>query len=111
MKVLSPREARIFVCLADTVLAPAPPLPPIAETDAIEAFDAWLAASPPANRMAMRALLRALGARMLRLAPGRRLAYLRRVERAVPLVEPLRSAAALAYYGDRGVQRIVGYVP
>ena len=47
MKVLSPREAAIFACLADAVLAPAPPLPPIGETDAVEAFDAWLAASPP----------------------------------------------------------------
>ena len=44
--VLSPREASIFACVADTLLAPAPPLPPIGQTDAVRAFDAWLARAP-----------------------------------------------------------------
>jgi hypothetical protein len=111
VKVLTEHEARIFACLTDTVLAPAPPLPPVHETDAVEAFDAWLAAAPAVNRAAMRALLRALGARLLRLAPARRLPFLRRVEKRLPLIEPLRGAAALSYYGDRRVQRLIGYVP
>ena len=48
--VLSPREAAIFACLADTVLAPSPPLPPVAATDAVAAFDAWLATGSALNR-------------------------------------------------------------
>ena len=43
MKVLSPREAAIFASLTDAVAMPAPPLPPVATTDAVAGFDAWLA--------------------------------------------------------------------
>ena len=42
LAVLSPREASIFACLADTVVAPEPVLPPVRETDAVEFFDRWM---------------------------------------------------------------------
>jgi hypothetical protein len=114
--VLSPREARVFACLADTLLAPAPPLPPIAQTDAVAAFDAWLATAPRANRVGARTILLALGAlRWCRRPPGERLAALERVAHAGPagrgIVEALRAAAAVSYYGDARVSALLGYTP
>jgi hypothetical protein len=121
--VLSRREASIFACVADTLLAPAPPLPPVDETDAVAAFDAWLQRAPRANRLALRALL--LGLELApRLAtrahtawralpPGRRLDVLTRLEHAGgrPIVEALRATAAVSYYGDARVSALLGYVP
>ena len=60
LAVLSPREASIFACLADTVVAPEPVLPPVRETDAVAFFDRWMARAPRLNRVALRALLYAL---------------------------------------------------
>ncbi|WCB92599.1 hypothetical protein DSM104299_01296 [Baekduia alba] len=123
MTVLSPREQSIFACVADTLLAPAPPLPPIRETDAVMAFDAWLARAPRINRVALRAVLLTLEiaprltrarTRWRRLPAARRLAILDRVA-ARPaghtLVEALRAAAAVSYYGDARVSALLGYAP
>jgi hypothetical protein len=119
--VLSARERSIFACFADTVLAPAPPLPPIAETDAVAGFEAWLGSGPAANRVGVRVALLALeagprlatGRRLRALPPRRRLQVLRGLERigARPLVEVLRAAAALSYYGDPHVSALLGYDP
>ena len=124
MTVLSPREASIFACLADTLLAPAPPLPPIGATDAVRAFDAWLARAPAINRMGLRAVLLGLElaprltrarTRWRRLSPARRLALLDRLAHRGPggraLVEALRAAAAVSYYGDARVSALLGYAP
>jgi hypothetical protein len=103
---VSPRERDIFACFADTVLAPAPPLPPVRETDAVDGFERWLDAGPGLNRVAIRALLLVLGAsRLRRRSPQARLAMLRRAPRE--LVEPLRAIAAMSYYGDDRVARVV----
>lgn len=103
---MSPRERDIFACFVDTVLAPAPPLPPVRDTDTVEGFERWLQAGPALNRLAIRGLLLLLGAARLRRRdrPGR-LALLRRAPRE--LVEPLRAIAAMSYYGDEGVSRVV----
>jgi hypothetical protein len=123
MTVLSPREASIFACVADTLLAPAPPLPPIHATDAVASFDAWLARAPAINRTGLRAVLLALelaprltGARVRwrRLPPPARLALLERLAHRPggrALVEALRAAAAVSYYGDARVCALLGYVP
>ena len=123
MTVLSPRERSIFACVADTLLAPAPPLPPIHATDAINAFDNWLARAPRINRMALRAVLLALEiaprltrarTRWRRLPPPQRLALLNRVAHRPSgraLVEALRAAAAVSYYGDAQVSALLGYEP
>jgi hypothetical protein len=123
MTVLSPREASIFACVAETLLAPAPPLPPVRETDAVAAFDTWLARAPRSNRLALRAVLLALElaprltparARWRRLPRADRLALLDRVAATTAgrgLVEALRAAAAVSYYGDAGVSALLGYVP
>jgi hypothetical protein len=110
--VLSAREAAVFGRFAETVLAPAPPLPPVRRTDAVQAFDAWLASSPRLNRIGMRAALLGLEATM-RLSRRERLAVLQRLERhgGRPLVEALRAAAALSYYGDPEVSALLGYDP
>ena len=113
LTVLTPREASSFACLVDTVVAPAPPLPPVSETDAVAAFDAWLARAPAANRAALRSVLYPL-ARMRRLSPEARVAYLERAGRsrapgARQMVEAIRSTAALSYYGDANVMRLLGY--
>lgn len=120
--MMRPREASIFACLTDAVVSPAPPLPPVAATDAVAAFDAWLRRAPRANRMLMRAALYAIelaprrrfGARLRRLDRERRLAWLEGLQRArVPgareLADALRAAAAVSYYGDADVMRLLGY--
>jgi hypothetical protein len=121
--VLSPREASIFACVADTLLAPAPPLPPVHATDAVRAFDAWLAQAPAINRMALRAVLLGLElaprltrarTRWRRLAPTDRLAVLDRAAHhpaGRALVEALRATAAVSYYGDAHVSALLGYTP
>jgi hypothetical protein len=105
------READIFAAVVDAVVDPEPPLPPVAETDAVAAFDRWLAAAPPLNRAALRALLYAMervtgeGAR-LRALP--RPARLRALARWGGAGEALRSAAAGCYWGDAGALRAIG---
>ena len=123
LAVLSPREASIFACLADTVVAPEPVLPPVRETDAVAFFDRWMARAPRVNRIAVRGLLYTLetgprllgfGARMRRLTPERRAEYLRAIERSsVPqlrqLAKLLQGFGQLAYYGDDGIMVRLGY--
>ena len=117
--VITRREASILAALADAVAAPAPPLPPVAATDAAAAFDAWLAAAPPRNRAVLRgalhALERASGRRRFRTRDrAGRLRALDRARRArVPLLpqlaEALRSAALMSYHGDARVMAALGY--
>jgi hypothetical protein len=123
LRVLSGREASIFACLTDTVVAPEPALPPVRETDAVRFFDEWLTLLPKPNRAGMRALLWAaelaplasgFGRRLRRLEPARRLDWLRAVEHAsftqLRLVAKLMtSASQLSYYGDDTVLGRLGY--
>ena len=79
----------------EEAVAPAPPLPPVAGTDAVAAFGAQLAAAPRLNRLGIRTLLLA-DAAGLGLGPAG---------------EPLRALAHISYYGDLGVMRTLGYDP
>jgi hypothetical protein len=120
---LAPREASIFACLVDTVAAPEPVLPPVAQTDCAFAFDRWMAASPAINAHGMRALLLALElmplamgfrGRFRRLSPDERARFVKAVEHSPnkhlrQLTKVLKGAAYLAYYGDDGVMKRVGY--
>jgi hypothetical protein len=120
---LAPREASIFACLVDTVAAPEPLLPPVAQTDCAFAFDRWMAASPALNARGMRALLLALevlplamgfGQRFRRLPAPQRARFVKAVERSSSkqvrqLAKLLKGAAFLSYYGDDDVMRRVGY--
>ena len=123
LAVLSPREASIFACLADTVVAPEPLLPPVRETDAVAFFDRWMERSPRVNRIALRALLYTLelgpqllgfGARMRRLTAAQRAEYLRAIEQnRLPqlrqLAKLMQGFGQLAYYGDDRIMLQIGY--
>ena len=123
LAVLSPREASIFACLADTVVAPEPVLPPVRDTDAVAFFDRMMGRAPRVNRVALRTLLYALetgprllgfGARMRTLTPERRADYLRAIEQnRLPQLRQLgklmQGLGQLAYYGDDQVMLRIGY--
>jgi hypothetical protein len=125
LQALTPREASIFACVADTVVAPEPALPPVTATTTVPFFDDWLARAPKLNSLGLRALLyaaelspRAVGfrRRLRALAPAERAAALERLEGAThphlaALVKLMRGMAVLAYYGDDGVLRRLGYDP
>jgi hypothetical protein len=118
--VLGRREERIFEVLVDTLLAPAPPLPPVCDTDAVSAFSAWLGRFPPASRIGLRMMIlgielstRASGGPWHARPPAERLARLDRLASALPygqlLLDALRAAAGASYYGDRHVAAVLGY--
>src|SRR4051812_37772327 len=120
---LAPREASIFACFVDTVAAPEPLLPPVADTDCAFAFDRWMAASPAINARGMRALLLAVemmplamgyGQRFRRLSTDARARFVKAIERSPSrqlrqLTKVLKGVAFLSYYGDDSVMRRVGY--
>jgi hypothetical protein len=120
---LAPREASIFACLVDTVAAPEPFLPAVAQTDCAFAFDRWMAASPTLNSRGMRALLLAIevmplamgyGARFRRLPVDKRARFVKAIEHSSnkhlrQLVKLMKGAAFLCYYGDDDVMLQVGY--
>src|SRR3954469_9018555 len=56
MKALTTREASIFACFTDAVVAPEPVLPAVRQTAAVEFFDDWMGGSPRLNRTRRRAL-------------------------------------------------------
>jgi hypothetical protein len=125
LSAITPREASIFACVTDAVVAPEPVLPPVRHTDAVAFFDDWMACSPRLNRLGMRALLYVLelsplvtgfGARLRRLDRDARTRWLDAIERApraeVKLVAKLvKGAAQLSYYGDDAVLLRMGYDP
>ena len=123
LRALTRREASIFACVTDAVVAPEPALPAVRDTDAVAFFDDWMARSPALNRLGLRALLYVLelsplatggGARLRRLDRDARANWLRAVERLrgsqVRLVLKLvKNAAQLSYYGDDRVLGLCGY--
>jgi hypothetical protein len=79
----------------ELLVEPEPPLPPVSQTDAVEALERSLAAGPTLNALALRTALV-----MVRLG-------LRRG----PLAKVVSSLAYLHYYGDDRVMRLLGYDP
>ena len=121
---MTPRERLIVAALAEGVVDPRPPMPEIAQTDTVDAFEEALAPGPTANRVALRAALRLVDRAAPRLVGERGpLHLLPREARAKALhaaarhpvlgaaMEPLRGVLHLAYYGDLGVLRSLGYDP
>jgi hypothetical protein len=123
MTTLSPREASIFACWVDTVVAPGGVLPAVSQTDAVAFFDFWLDRSPRLNRAGLRAMLygielapRLLGfrRRMRALPEVERARALHRLEQARSpqarqLTKLLKGIAFLSYYGDDGIMGRLGY--
>ena len=103
---------RACAALIDAVVAPAPPLPAVADTDAVDALMRYVRGSPAAGRLLLSALLA-----VLELAPlavrGRPLSRLPRSERmrlVARLWPPgLEALPQLCYYGDERVLRQLGY--
>ena len=113
-RCLSGRERAIVAALADTMAAPEPPLSEVAETDTVDAIDAWLARAPALNRAGLRAVLRIAGAgRFARLDRAARTRRLRRLERLGlrDLVRVLTGMITIAYFGDDRVMGELGYDP
>jgi hypothetical protein len=118
---LTAREARTVEALAEAVVRPDGLLPPVSGTDTVAAVEAQLAAGPPVNRAAIRALLAlleaaplALGPRRRRLsalAPGEREDVLKRLARSPgrPALDALQAMLKLCYFGDPGVMRGLGF--
>jgi len=122
LRALTPREASIFACVTDTIVAPEPALPAVSLTDAVTSFDRWLSLSPRLNRLGLRALLyaveiapRLLGSpsRLRRLSGPQRGHALDRAQRSgslgAGLTKLVEGLAFLSYYGDEGVMRRLGY--
>lgn len=123
LTTISAREASIFACLTDTVVAPEPVLPAVRETDAVDYFDRFASRSPRLNRLGLRALMYAIelgplatgfGRRMRRLAPSERARYLHAIEHARnaqlrQLAKLVQGIGQLAYYGDDGIMLRLGY--
>ena len=123
MKALTPREASIFACFTDAVVAPEPLLPPVRDTDAVAFFDDWMARSPRLNRVGMRTLLYVLElsplvsgfrSRLRRLDRSARARWLVALERAPRpelrlLFKLVKGAAQLSYWGDDRLMLRVGY--
>jgi hypothetical protein len=121
-RTISGREASIFACLTDAVVAPEPFLPPVRETDAVAFFDRWLSVLPRANRAGMRALLLLAemapvathGGRLRSLDRDRRGDWVKRIEQSRNghvrmLMKLMESAAQLSYYGNDAVLGQLGY--
>ncbi|HEX2086891.1 MAG TPA: hypothetical protein VHF89_14520 [Solirubrobacteraceae bacterium] len=96
-------ERRAVLRLLDAAVPAGDGLPPARETDAVEAFGAWLRAGPPPNRAALRALLRvaARGDVAGRIESGR--------GALGGATQLLARIAAHCYYGDERVMRALGY--
>jgi len=84
-------ERRRFAALVEETVRPVPPLPAVAATDAVEAFERWLGSAPAVHRLGLRLLLLLVRARV----------------RGADDV--MRRLAAHCYYGDAGVMRALGY--
>lgn len=123
LHVLSPREASIFACVTETVVAPEPLLPAVRDTTAVASFDTWLRHSPRLNRAGLRGLfllaevsprLLGFGARLRSLSPSERTAALEKAELSGPaavraLIKLVKGLTCLSYYGDDAVMRRLGY--
>jgi hypothetical protein len=116
------RELATLGCLIEWAVSPEPPLPAVAETDAVAAFARNFAGGSRPERLGLRVVLAALELlpfvagehrRLARLPIPRRARLLGRLEcgATAPLASALAALAQLSYYGDLGVSRALGYDP
>ncbi len=116
------RELDTLGCVIEWAVSPRPPLPALADTDAVTAFASNFERGSRPERVALRGLLAALELlpflagerrRLTSLPPHRRAGVLGRLERgpAAPVGSALAALAQFSYYGDLGVMRQLGYDP
>ena len=120
---MTKREAQIFTCFADTVVAPEPLLPPVRSTDAADFLATWLDLAPKLNAAGLRAAIVALDLAPLGLGYRHRLRKLPRDDRAEVIrriekhkspavrqaAKALKGVAFLCYYGDDSLMKRLGY--
>ena len=120
---MTKREAAIFACFTDTVVAPEPLLPPVDRTDAADFLAEWIDLSPKLNAAGLRAAIVALDVgplamgfrrRLRKLPRAHRVDYLVRIEKhrspqVRQAVKALKGSAFLCYYGDDGILKRLGY--
>lgn len=117
---MTARERRVVGALVDWAVAPRAPLPDVRDTDAVDAFERLLERSPAPQRVALRAALLALELLPLASRSRRPLGHLSTAERNAAFARlergrlgaagsALARVAALVYYGDAAVQRMLGY--
>ena len=123
LTILSSREASIFACVVDTLMAPEDPLPAVHKTSTVVALDQWLQVSPSLNRWAIRSALYLVeaaprvigrGGRLRQLNRSARLELVSDLESAGPiaarrLIALLRALAAITYYSDDLIAMQLGY--
>lgn len=106
------RERAAFTGLVEDVVRPGGPLPPVARTDAVAAFERWLAAAPRLNRLLLRGALLAIDRHTRRLPRPERERFLEDAPgRLGAAAQLLARLGAHCYYGDAEVSRRLGYDP
>jgi hypothetical protein len=120
---LRPREREAFEALTDTFCGPRASFPSVVDTDATTFIERLAGNSPLQNRIGFRLLLRLVdvgprlrgfGARFSDLPPARRAEFLHGLDKSRWLVlrvgaRLLKTLSVMAYYGDAGVLRAIGY--
>ena len=120
---MTKREAQIFTCFADAVVAPEPLLPPVRDTDAADFLATWLDLAPKLNAAGLRAAVVALDLAPLGLGYRRRLRKLPKSDRTDVVqriekhksptvrqaVKAFKGIAFLCYYGDDSLMKRLGY--
>ena len=96
------RELQRIHSLIEWAVDPQPPLPAVADTDAVDAMARNIERSPAPQRAGLRAAVAVAGALPRRALESGPLA---------PLGELVTALAHLAYYGDLGVMHVVSYDP
>ena len=106
------RECAAFASLVEDVVRPGDPLPPVGRTDAVAAFERWLAAAPRLNRTLLRVALLAIDRHTRSLPRPERQRFLEETpSRLGAAAQLLARLAAHCYYGDAEVSRRLGYDP
>lgn len=117
---MSARERRMLADVVEWAVSPRPPLPAVADTDAVAALHRTLALMGRAQRIGLRLVLLALELAPLvtgewtllgRLPAVRRATALGFLERRplAPAGAGLAALAKVSYYGDERVLRQLGY--
>ena len=109
---MTDRERTAVARLVADVVRPGPPLPAVDRTDAVAAFERWLAAAPRLNRVLLRGALLAIDRHTRRLSRPERERFLEETPgRLGAAAQLLARLGAHCYYGDAEVSRRLGYDP
>ena len=120
---MTARERAVFTSFTAAVVAPHPHLPRTDDTDALDAFENWIAQAPRLNATVLRAALTAVDLAPLATTHRTRFSKLDDTPRGQVIdhleharqppirqaMKALKSIAFLCYYGDDAIMRTLGY--